>query len=180
MCCTFNGSDGKDVYPDGKYDVTSASGVSAMRWGFLSGKRKIINARAETLTYKFDGAFKNGRGIVKARGFYEWSANKQKFYYTNNSGEILLCALCRRDIDGNGTRFVQLDFWGGEQEADDGEPYRFVVITTAANMSVSPVHSRMPLIVSADRADDWLHDGTFARKLLSSEMPMLNAFQCDS
>lgn len=179
MCCTFTGGDGKDVYPDGKYDISAADGTSSMRWGFRSGKRLIVNARAEMLIYKFGGAFANGRCVLNVRGFYEWSAQKQKFYYTSDGGEILLCGLWRNEHEYDDARLFQPSFLDdGEDGADRNGARRFTVITTAANASVASVHDRMPLMVSRDNAEDWIHDGAFARRLLSSEMPMLHCRGC--
>lgn len=58
-----------------------------------------------------------------------------------------------------------------EPEPED----RFVVITTAANDSVSPVHDRMPLIVDRRRLDEWLYDDGYAKNLLTARMPMLES-----
>lgn len=46
------------------------------------------------------------------------------------------------------------------------ESYRFVVLTTAANESVSSVHERMPLILKDKDAMEWLMDDEKAKKLL--------------
>src|SRR5438270_3571109 len=39
-------------------------------WGFPGG---VINARSETADRRFHSAFQNGRVIVAADGFYEWT-----------------------------------------------------------------------------------------------------------
>ncbi|MCD8325879.1 MAG: SOS response-associated peptidase [Lachnospiraceae bacterium] len=36
---------------------------------------------------------------------------------------------------------------------------RFIILTTQANSSVSPVHDRMPLILEKENVEDWICDG---------------------
>ena len=47
-------------------------------------------------------------------------------------------------------------------------------MTTKPNESVSPIHDRMPLIISKDHIKEWTTDLDFARKYLTAEMPELN------
>ena len=54
----------------------------------------------------------------------------------------------------------------------DGQD-RFVILTTAANPSVSPVHSRMPLILERDELTAWVRDDTAAARLLEKAPVML-------
>ena len=46
----------------------------------------------------------------------------------------------------------------------DGE--HFVILTTAANGSMEPVHDRMPLILSREEAVGWILDGSRTEQLL--------------
>lgn len=68
--------------------------------------------------------------------------------------------------------FGQLGFFESAERHETED--RFVVITTAANDSVAPVHDRMPLIVERRRLDDWLYDDAYAKSLLVAQMPMLD------
>ncbi|NLB45196.1 MAG: SOS response-associated peptidase [Clostridiaceae bacterium] len=52
---------------------------------------------------------------------------------------------------------------------------RFVILTTAANESVRPVHDRMPVIVPRDQLRAYLQDEAAARILLAS--PVLHQLQ---
>ena len=43
---------------------------------------------------------------------------------------------------------------------DEGKPLEtFTIITTSPNRLVSPVHNRMPVILSPDEAEIWLEGG---------------------
>jgi putative SOS response-associated peptidase YedK len=50
----------------------------------------------------------------------------------------------------------------------------FVLLTTAANPSVAPIHDRMPFIVRDDQFDQWLNDPqqTTLNSQLLSEAPL--------
>ncbi len=128
-------------------------------WGFPSpsGKGTVINARAESLEERalFRKPFALARCIVPASGFFEWShaaKERQKYLFRQPGQEILyLAGLCWK-------------FSGVE---------RFVIVTAAANDSMSPIHSRMPLFLRPEERADWLHDVDFARLKLRAELPAL-------
>ena len=52
---------------------------------------------------------------------------------------------------------------------------RFLVLTVPANQSVSPVHSRMPLLLQKEHIRLWLRDLPAALELLGTSQPMLQA-----
>lgn len=178
MCATFNGGNG-DVFPGDSYGVITANGEVDMRFGFDFGRKKLtVNARAETAPTTFRAAFERGRCVLCVNGFYEWTADKRKYYYFADGGGLLLCGLWRSERDGQG-QSRQLDIFGllGE-ERKAAICDCFAVVTTAANESVLDAHGRMPLMVSESRADAWLYDEDFARAHLAAAMPMLNAELC--
>ncbi|MCC6173895.1 MAG: SOS response-associated peptidase [Chloroflexi bacterium] len=123
----------------------------SMRWGFQpswmkeTGQRPPpINARAETLLERpmFRGAVAHGRCLIPANGFYEWMAvpgkkTKQPVYV--------------RLKDGGLFAFAGLHTRGRE---DVGETC--VIVTTAANALLQPVHDRMPVILSRSVEELWL------------------------
>ncbi len=176
MCATFNGGSG-DVFPGDSYGVTTASGGESMRFGFDFGRNKLtVNARAETAPVKFRAAFARGRCVLAVNGFYEWTADKRKYYYRAQGGGLLLCGLWRAERDDDRRRAsVQLDIFGllGEEKTPSAPRDCFAIITTAANDSVWDAHGRMPLIIDEKQADAWLYDERFARAHLSAAMPML-------
>lgn len=114
-----------------------------MRWGFpgRDGKQLVINARSETVTEKptFRQSVRERRCVIPASGFYEWSGKtagslRQKYsFFLPERKNMYLAGCFREDEDG----------------------HRFVILTAAANASMAPVHDRMPLLIPADRLDDW-------------------------
>jgi putative SOS response-associated peptidase YedK len=51
----------------------------------------------------------------------------------------------------------------------------FVILTTAANSSVLPIHNRMPVVMEKQEQVLWLKDETFARQVIEREGPQLEA-----
>lgn len=122
-------------------------------WGFrgYGGKGVIINARAETASEKvtFADAVTRGRCLVPATGYFEWDTAKAKHRFTPaDRGLLYMAGLCRKTPDG----------------------LRFVVITTpsAPVGAAAAVHPRMPLLIPALSADDWMRDTAFALRYLQS------------
>jgi len=114
--------------------------LSPASWGFASTTGKfLINARSETAAKKpaFRDAWKRRRCVVPADGFFEWKGppkDRRPLWFHPPAGGLLLLA--------------------GIYE--DGPDPRFVILTTAANDLVAPVHDRMPAILSAEEVDAWL------------------------
>lgn len=152
--------------------------VSVDRWGFLTRDQKLmINARAESV---FDRKmFREGvlhhRIAVPAAGFYEWNAEKEKNRFQSPGGILFMAGLADYSggvgIDSSADPSgVRADF-GVDSGADSGGggiggAGRFVIITTAANASMKPVHDRMPLILEKDQLDDWILDDSMTERLL--------------
>ncbi len=149
------------LLPDG-------GGVRAvpMAWGFprWDGSGVIINARAETAAQKpmFRGALFTRRLVVPSTGFLEWrrvDGKKQKDkYLLRLPGSPMLY------MAGLYTLFKQ---------PDAAQSARFVILTTAANGSVSPLHDRMPVILGAGELGAWLSGGDPAGRFLSRPGPEL-------
>ncbi|MBQ4371612.1 MAG: SOS response-associated peptidase family protein [Firmicutes bacterium] len=126
-------------------------------WGFPSkGGGLIINARSETALMKpmFSESALSRRCLIPAERFWEWDASKEKYAFEDPAGRIMLLAGFWRRFEGLA---------------------RFVVLTAAANASVSSVHERMPVIVPEDSAIAWLSDAGSYAELTGAEMPLLNA-----
>ncbi len=49
----------------------------------------------------------------------------------------------------------------------------FVILTTAANKSMEPVHDRMPVMIDVVNAQDYLTDAAAALDMLKEPMPEL-------
>lgn len=134
-------------------DNDGARGLVALRWGLVPSWAKdraignrMINARAETLTEKpsFRAAFRQRRCLVLADGYYEWRSEggrKQPYYFSAVSGEP----------------FAFAGLWECWTDKQTGELLQTAtIVTTEANVFVSKLHHRMPVIVSPDVADLWL------------------------
>jgi putative SOS response-associated peptidase YedK len=90
----------------------------------------------------FRGAVSHGRCLIPADGFYEWMAipgrkTKQPMYVRLKGGELFA--------------FAGLYVQGPN---DVGETC--VIVTTAANEVLSPIHERMPVILDRDVELRWL------------------------
>lgn len=138
------------------------------RWGLIpswakdpSIAEKMFNARAETVDQKpsFRDAFKKRRCLIVADGFYEWKKEgnkKMPLYYYLKSG---------RPFGFAGLYETWLS-------PDKKEIKTCIIITTAANELIAPVHDRMPVILSGDQEKIWLNnDNADIIKLLSLLKP---------
>ena len=148
----------------------SGPDLTTMRWGFqpawmrMDGQRPPpINARSESLLDRpmFRGAVAHGRCLIPADGFYEWMAipgskTKQPMYIRLKGGELFA--------------FAGLYVQGPN---DVGETC--VIVTTAANEALSPIHERMPVILERDVEMRWLdpdlEDGQAALSYLQPVAP---------
>jgi putative SOS response-associated peptidase YedK len=123
------------------------------RWGLVNswahdakGAARQINARAESApkSRAFGEAFLARRCVVPADGFFEWSgrkANRRPIWYHGPDGGLLLFAgLYESWMDPASHEWMR----------------SFTILTTDANETVTPVHDRMPVILPAERIDDWL------------------------
>ncbi len=160
-----------DIYPATLAPVLGAGIETAgdrtlecrmLRWGLPgypskgNGKKGqvIFNARSETAMEKptFREGIKNHRIVIPAAGFYEWSRKKEKYRFRRTDSPILFMAGCF-------------------QRYEDGD--RFVILTTAANASMEPVHDRMPLILEPDEIADWIWDEERTKILLEKQPCLL-------
>ncbi len=123
-----------DIYPGRDAPVLAKrDGVVCggwQRWGFpgFAGKQLIFNARCESVLEKplFRDGILHRRIVVPAAWFYEWNAKKEKnTFYREDAPVLFMAGFCRHYEDGE----------------------HFVILTTAANGSMKPVHGRMPLIL---------------------------------
>ncbi len=135
-----------DVRPSESAPAIVADGIVNLSWGF-EGKDKdrlVINARGETAWEKpmFREAMALRRCALPAAWFYEWDRQKRRNAFHPADGEILYIAGLYSE--------------GGH----------FVVLTTAADDVMRPVHDRMPLCLPEESLRRWLSDAEAARRLL--------------
>jgi putative SOS response-associated peptidase YedK len=129
-----------------------------MRWGFPrpQGTGLIINARAETAASKplLRESLQIRRCLLPVTGFYEWAhdAGHSKYLLRLPDQRLLYLAALYQIF---------------EQET------RFVILTQAANSSLSDIHSRMPVIIAEPMLRSWLGDSAAAARLLINPGPQL-------
>ena len=130
-------------------------------WGFnnYGNRRLLINARSETVSEKSLSRtpFRNSRCVFIMNGFYEWDDSKDKYLFSNEEGLVYVGGFCRTNI----------------QDGDNS--VESIILTTIANDSVSPIHDRMPLIISPDDIREWLLNPEFARNYLTKNTNRLYA-----
>ena len=126
------------------------------RWGLVNtwatdAKRAgaQINARAEDVPRRraYRAAWqKRRRCLVPADGFFEWTgpktARRPVWFHRPEGGLVLLAGL--------------YESW---RAGDDEWRRTFTILTTAANATVAPIHDRMPVVLSADDAAEWVYPG---------------------
>ena len=101
----------------------------------------------------FRESVEHRRIVVLATWFYEWSKNKEKnIFYRKNQPVLYMAGLYNRYQDED----------------------RFVILTTAANDSMKPVHDRMPLLLEHDEIGKWLFEDRLTEALLQKKPALLD------
>ena len=153
----------RDIHPGDTAPVITAAGdqggslrACRQKWGYPGpgGKGLVFNARSESVFEKrmFRNSVSQRRAAVPVSWFYEWNKNKEKFTFTKEGSRILFLA----------------GFYGRYEEGD-----RFLILTTQANASMAPVHSRMPLVLEREQVREWILDSKKTKELLGQEPPRL-------
>ena len=153
----------RDIHPGDTAPVITAAGdqggslrACRQKWGYPGpgGKGLVFNARSESVFEKrmFRDSVSQRRAAVPVSWFYEWNKNKEKFTFTKEGSRILFLA----------------GFYGRYEDGD-----RFVILTTQANASMAPVHSRMPLVLEKEQVREWILDSKKTKELLGQEPPRL-------
>jgi len=138
-----------------------------MRWGLVpfwaddpSIGNRLINARSETAHRKpsFRHAFRKGRCLVPADGFFEWkkaAGGKIPFWVHMESREpFAFAGLSERWSDPEGETLET-----------------FTILTTDANEFLRPIHDRMPVILPRSQWEAWLDPGAAEEHLRSLLVP---------
>ena len=149
-----------DIHPSEAAPVIAANHNDLccrwQRWGFpgFNGKQLIFNARSESVLEKkmFKESVEHRRVVVPATRFYEWNKNKEKNIFYSEKQPVLYMA----------------GLYDHYQNED-----RFVILTTAANESMKPVHDRMPLLLERDEIQQWLFEDSLTESLLHKKPALL-------
>lgn len=148
-----------EITPLCKMPVLVASGKEPTpelyTWGFRTGDRPVINARAETAAEKpmFRDCVASRRCVVPSTGFYEWDKYRRKYHFTMPGATALYMA--------------------GLYDIRGGVPC-FCIITTAANESMRVVHDRMPLVLAKEQISLWLTQPKESAEFLRMMPPQLD------
>ena len=139
-------------------------GLVLARWGLvpqwwrkpLSGFRATtFNARAETAASKpmFRDAWRKGRCLVPAIGYYEWSGKagmKRAFHIT---------------VNGNAPGFCMAGLWA-QAEIGGENLLSFAVLTCPAGAATRHLHPRSPVVLAETDWDAWLAPGSDCAALM--------------
>lgn len=109
--------------------------AEVMQWGWHYTGRMVINARSETfLTSRY---FRDAKPCaVLCCGYYEWSEDHRKYYFSRAGEALYLAGLYHR-----------------EQDADV-----YTILTEEATGRQAEIHHRQPLVLSYEKAQAWCHD----------------------
>lgn len=143
-------------------------GLSFFNWGLIPKwakdktiSSKLINARSETISEKvsFKNALKQRRCLVIADGFYEWKrlSKKSKIPY--------------RIILNTQDLFAFAGLWEEYEDEDQNPVHTFTIVTTTANLAISKIHERMPVILEPNSEKIWLSSSTSVEESLNLLKP---------
>jgi putative SOS response-associated peptidase YedK len=149
---SWNVAPSQDAMVVRRHPETGDRHLDLLKWGLVprwtkdaAHAQRPINARSETVATSgmFRSAFAQRRCIVPADAFYEWQvqpAGKQPY------------AIARRDEQP--LAFAGL--WEGYRAPDGAVLRTFTIVTTQASVEMTPLHSRMPVILETVDWPAWL------------------------
>jgi putative SOS response-associated peptidase YedK len=140
--------------------------LAPMRWGFTPSFVKAptfapINARAETVATSpmFRQAFRRGRCLIVADGFYEWRKDGRRktphFIHLRS-----------------GRPFGFAGIWSSSPAAVGATLPTCAIITCAPNEVLARIHNRMPVILPAAARDRWLDPSVEEAELRGLLIPL--------
>ncbi|MGN0773225.1 MAG: SOS response-associated peptidase [Candidatus Ventricola sp.] len=125
-----------------------------MRWGFSAAgrdARPVINARSETAHEKpmFRASMLERRCLVPATHYFEWQAQgKSRIKHAMKPDGPLI-------------------YMAGLYRLEAGEPFAsFTILTQEADERIAHIHDRMPVLLPAQWAGEWLSQTADAQQLL--------------
>ena len=119
-------------------------------WGYTfinsntQNKQMVINSRIENINSKllFKDSFLKIKCIIPANGYFEWSqkeGEKKPYLIQLGDGELIYFAGVWR-----------------KEKYNDNKRRVFSIITKAANKKINEIHHRMPIVLNANNAQDFL------------------------
>lgn len=135
--------------PEGEYAPRHAIQIAPAFWGLvpvwwkqpLSQKKfSSFNARAADIATSnvFSGAFRQGRCLIPASGFYAWSHGTPFAFSLTNGAWFCFAGLWSRAM------------------IDGSEFDTYAIVTTEANLAVAGLSASMPVILSPRHYARWL------------------------
>ena len=132
-----------------------------MRWGLvprwmkpLDKRPPMINARVETIatTPAYRDAFRRRRCLIVADGFYEWQSIDRR----SPRQPHWVSLRSRKPFAMAGI----WELWFPPEEPEAEPLITCSIVTARANLAVQMIHSRMPVILTPERADAWIDPTT--------------------
>lgn len=115
-------------------------------------KKEENNLTPEIMKWGFTG-FKKGQLMINARA--ETVEEKKTFH------QPFLQNRCVFPMSG---------FYRSHHDEKTAES---IIMTTEPNRTVAPIHDRMPLVLNEEQIEPWVTDISFARKIITQQMPEL-------
>ena len=131
----------------------------AMRWGYaFPNGRPIINARSETAAQKpmFKDGMRQRRCVIPASHYFEWErrgAARTKYAIRPARADTLYLAGIYHLENHDGV-IVPV----------------FTILTRDAAPCIAFIHPRMPVLLPADAAPDWLNPGYNAEEVIAAAL----------
>ena len=131
----------------------------AMRWGYaFPNGRPIINARAETAAQKpmFKDGMRQRRCVIPASHYFEWErrgAARTKYAIRPAHADTLYLAGIYHLENHDGVIVPA-----------------FTILTRDAASGIVFIHPRMPVLLPADAAPDWLNPGYNAEEVIAAAL----------
>lgn len=157
-------------------DADGQPELAQFRWGLVPfwakdpaiGNR-MINARAETVAEKpsFRNAYSKRRCLVLADGFYEW--------HTEGGQKVpWFISLASREP------FAFAGLWESWNDKEsDRKLETTAIVTTTANVFMSRIHHRMPVVLEASKSGSWLQGDNDALAAAIADPPRFRAWPVD-
>jgi putative SOS response-associated peptidase YedK len=158
-----------DLFPKSEAPVVSKDGIGLLQWGFPLGSQPkvVFNARSETLLEKpmFRGSMER-RCAVPATAFYEWDHRGAR------------PARLRLRVEAH-PMFYLAALWSRFRKEDGSLLHAFVLLTTAPNGLIAPIHDRMPAILLPEALDAWIAEGPTPEAALAAIAPFAGAMRME-
>ncbi len=131
--------------------------LDRFRWGLIpfwaedsANGSRTFNARGETVASKpsFRNAFKHGRCLIPADGFYEWTGPRG-----------IRQPHCIHRVDD------ELMAFAGLWETHDDFGQSCTIVTCEPNDFMAQLHNRMPVILEPESWDHWMADDSATKSL---------------